>query len=140
MFMKISFLKNKSEYHRATIRSITRKNFVYDMESCYNITSIIRNSSLYCVRSHILHISTVPSYFVVSRGACLILLQLECCMTKCYNSRARFDFVTTRWFRTICYNILSCSIRVAIELNKRREIRRQSSSGPSTCVVCGSSL
>ena len=45
--------------------------------------------------------STVPSCSVVSRVACLILLQLECCMT-----------------------------RVAIELNKRREIRR-SSSGPS---------
>ena len=43
------------------------------------------------------HNSTVPSCFVVSRGACLILLQLEYCMTKCCNSRARFQSVTTRW-------------------------------------------
>ena len=51
------------------------------------------------------YISTVPSCFVVSRGACLILLQL-----------------------------VSCSIRVATESNKRRELR-QSSSGPSIWTI-----
>ena len=48
-----------------------------------------RRTKGYCRRQHR---STVPSCFVVvSRGACLILLQLECCMTKCCN----------RWFGTI---------------------------------------
>ena len=50
-------------------------------------------------------------------------------MTKFCDSRARFYFVTTRWLEPY---IILCSIRVAVELNKRREIR-QSSSGPSIC-------
>ena len=83
----------------AAIYTFFFENFFASVRNCYEFdyqSKLSNRKSEYCGL-----IPTVPSCFVVSRGACLILLQLECRMTP-----------------------------VTIELNKRREIR-QSSSGPS---------